>query len=68
MGTITFGGLATGLDTNSIIDQLTALERGRRVGLLEQKQTEAQVRQGALQSFNSKIASLRSAPYRQPGG
>lgn len=61
MGAISFGGLATGLDTNSIIDQLTGLERNRRVGFLEVKQLEAQAQQSALQSFNSKLVSVLSA-------
>lgn len=61
MGAISFGGLATGLDTNSIIDQLTGLERNRRVGLLEIKQLEAQAQQSALQSFNSKLVAVLSA-------
>lgn len=61
MGGITIGGLATGLDTNSIIDQLTSLERRRRVDLLEIDRLEAESKKSALQTFNSKLATLKSA-------
>jgi flagellar hook-associated protein 2 len=61
MATITFGGLATGLDTNSIIAQLTALERRRAVDLLTIQKGEAQATQAALQGFNSKLATFLSA-------
>lgn len=58
MGGITIGGLATGLDTNSIIDQLTSLERRRRVDLLEIDRLEAESKRSALQTFNTKLANL----------
>lgn len=61
MATITFGGLATGLDTNSIITQLTALERRRSVDLLTIQKGEAQATSAALQAFNSKLATFLSA-------
>lgn len=61
MGGITIGGLATGLDTNSIIDQLTSLERRRRVDLLEIDRLEAEAKKSALQTFNTKLASLLAA-------
>jgi flagellar hook-associated protein 2 len=61
MATITFGGLATGLDTNSIVAQLTALERRRSVDLLTIQKGEAQATSAALQGFNSKLAGFLSA-------
>ncbi len=61
MALITFGGLATGLDTNSMIDKLVALERRRSVGFLELEQAENQATQAALGSFESKLASFFSA-------
>lgn len=61
MGGISIGGLASGLDTNSIIDQLTSLERRRRVDLLEVDRLEAEAKKSAYQGFNSKLASLQSA-------
>ncbi len=61
MALITFGGLATGLDTNSMIDKLVALERRRSVGFLELEQAENQATQAALGSFESKLASFLAA-------
>jgi len=39
MATITFGGLATGLNTTSIIDELVKVER-RPITLLQQQQVK----------------------------
>lgn len=61
MGTITIGGLATGLDTDSIITQLVALERQRGVGHLQTQKTDANSRRVALQTFNGKVAALLTA-------
>lgn len=61
MSTINFGGLATGLDTNSIIDQLVGIERRRQVGLLEIQQLEATASQSALATFNTKLTGVLSA-------
>lgn len=61
MSSINFGGLATGLDTNSIIDQLVGLERRRQVGLLEIQQLEATASQSALATFNTKLTGVLSA-------
>jgi flagellar hook-associated protein 2 len=61
MATITFGGLATGLDTNAIISQLTALERRRAVDLLSIQKAEANATSAALQGFNSKLTTFQSA-------
>jgi flagellar hook-associated protein 2 len=58
---INIGGLATGLDTNKIVSQLVALERQRSVGLLETQRLEAQGRQIALQTFNTKVLAFRTA-------
>lgn len=61
MPVISIGGLATGLDTNSIVDQLVALERRRSVEPLTTQQSSATDRQAALQTFNGKLATLLSA-------
>ncbi len=61
MAFITFGGLATGLDTNGMIDKLVALERRRSVGFLELEQAESQAKQSAIGSFEAKLLSFRSA-------
>lgn len=61
MGIVSFGGLASGIDTNSLVAQLVALERRRSVGLLESQQGEAQAQQSALQTFDGKLAAVLSA-------
>src|SRR2546428_4822718 len=61
-GLITVGGLATGLDTNSIIDQLVALEK-RPVLLLGVEVQDVQATQTAINTLGSKLATLRSAAH-----
>jgi flagellar hook-associated protein 2 len=61
MGTITIGGLATGLDTDSIVSQLVALERQRGIGSLQTQKTDANSRRIALQTFNGKVATFLTA-------
>lgn len=61
MGTITIGGLATGLDTDSIVSQLVALERQRGIGSLQTQKTDANSRRIALQTFNGKVATFLAA-------
>jgi flagellar hook-associated protein 2 len=59
-GVITVGGLATGIDSNSIIQQLVALQQ-RPIDLLNQQIASIQQSQGALTTFGSKLATLKSA-------
>jgi flagellar hook-associated protein 2 len=59
-GVISVGGLATGLDTNSIIDKLVALER-RPVDLLEQQIAAIQATKSSVSSVQSNLATLRGA-------
>jgi len=59
-GLITVGGLATGLDTNNIIDQLVQLER-RPLDLLGQQIAAVQATQASVASFGSKLGALRTA-------
>src|SRR5437870_13572803 len=61
-GLITVGGLATGLDTNSIIDQLVALEN-RPVLLLGVEVQDVQATQTSINTLGSKLATLRSAAH-----
>jgi flagellar hook-associated protein 2 len=70
MAIISVGGLATGLDTNRIVDQLVALERRRSVGLLEAARVEARARETALEGLGGKLLALRAAVerLRAPGG
>lgn len=72
MATITAGGIATGLDVNSIISQLMALER-KPLDALEAKQkaVEAQISafgtlKSALSTFSSAMAGLRDVGKFQP--
>lgn len=60
MGTITVGGLATGLDTNTIVTQLVALER-RSIDVLETQRLDAKTREKALQTFNTKVLAFLTA-------
>lgn len=59
-GTIQVGGLATGLDTNSIIDQLVKLEQ-RPVDLLSQQLDQVRASQTSFGTFGGKLGALRAA-------
>lgn len=56
---ITFGGLASGLDTNSIIDSLIAIQR-RPISLAAARSATIQTRQAALQQVNGSLKTLFS--------
>src|SRR5215212_2593042 len=58
--TINFGGLASGLDTNSIVDQLMALERQPQ-NRLKLKQGQIDTRKSALSDVASRLKNLRLA-------
>jgi flagellar hook-associated protein 2 len=57
---INIGGLATGLDTNTIIDQMMAAE-SIPLNTLRSQQTVEQYRQRLLQGFQSQMQSLSTA-------
>src|SRR5689334_24251809 len=57
---ITVAGLATGLDTNGIINQLVALERQPLDALQAQRDTAA-AQQTSLQTFNTKVLAFLTA-------
>lgn len=59
-GVIQVGGLASGLDTNSIIDKLVAIER-RPVDLLQNELVAAQDTRTSIDTFTKKLAVLREA-------
>ncbi len=63
MGTITFGGLATGLDTNEIINGLMEVER-RPIERLEQDKAWMNNRLTGYTAFDAQLASLKSALSR----
>lgn len=57
---ITFSGLATGLDTDSIVSELIALERAP-IDRLETKKTQRTERLEAYAQFDSKLEALQTA-------
>ncbi|HEY2385347.1 MAG TPA: flagellar filament capping protein FliD [Candidatus Binatia bacterium] len=59
-GTITVGGLATGLDTSSIISQLVALE-SQPLNQLQTQRDGVAAQQSALQTLNSKVLAFLTA-------
>jgi flagellar hook-associated protein 2 len=60
MATLGLGGIASGVDTNAIVDQLMALERQSltRIGY---RQTAVTGEQNALKEVASKLSALKSA-------
>ncbi|MEO1062695.1 MAG: flagellar filament capping protein FliD [Actinomycetota bacterium] len=58
--TFNFGGIASGLDTNSIVDQLIQIERNPIV-LMQQRQATFQSRADAWSSISTQMSSLRSS-------
>src|SRR5918992_6378764 len=57
---VSFGGLASGLDTNSIIDQLMALERQPQ-NRLKLRQGQIDARKNALGDVATRLKNLRLA-------
>lgn len=60
MSTMSIGGLASGLDTTTIIAQLMALEKRPRI-LLDNKQVLIETRQNLLKDFQTKVRALQTA-------
>src|SRR5919202_2333793 len=58
--TINFGGLASGLDTNTIADQLIAIER-QPENRLKLRQQQIDARKSALSDIQSRLKNLRFA-------
>jgi flagellar hook-associated protein 2 len=58
-GVIQIGGLATGLDTNKIIDQLVKIER-RPLDLLQAQIDSIQANKDSVSSLGAKLATLRT--------
>lgn len=57
---LNIGGLASGLDTNAIVDQLMALERQPRTKL-DQQATLVTARQAALADFQTRLRAVEAA-------
>jgi flagellar hook-associated protein 2 len=60
MATIQFGGLASGLKTNELIEGLVKVER-RSIDLLQAQGTRYQAQQGVLSILAGSLASIKSA-------
>jgi flagellar hook-associated protein 2 len=60
MSSIAFGGLATGLDTASIVSQLLEIKK-QPIYRLQQRKTEYQAQISALGTFKSKLQALQDA-------
>src|SRR3954447_23821767 len=58
--TINFGGLASGLDTNTIVDQLMAIERQPQTRL-KLKQQQIDTHKSALSDIESRLKNLQLA-------
>jgi flagellar hook-associated protein 2 len=56
--TLSVGGLASGVDTNSIIDQLVSLEQ-QKVTKIQKRQTTAETTLSALGKLKSQLATFR---------
>ena len=59
VGISSVSGLASGIDSASIVDQLMAIE-GRKITLLQNKQANELARQDAINTLRSSLSSLRS--------
>lgn len=57
---ITFGGLASGIDTNSIIDKLVAVER-QPITTLQNERTAQQTRKALVNDLNTRLSKLADA-------
>jgi len=60
MTTVQFGGLVSGIDSNSIIDKLVALEKSPEKAMTK-AQTDAQTRSSVLDNLVSRLTSLSTA-------
>lgn len=62
MGNISFGGLASGLDSQSIIQQLMTLE-SRPLNLLSSQRTRLEQQNEAYRTLNTRISALENAAF-----
>jgi flagellar hook-associated protein 2 len=63
MGLITFGGLGSGLDVNSIIDALVKAEKAPLQFSLDRQEATIQLTLSGLGSLKSALADVRSAAF-----
>ena len=57
---ITIGGLSSGMDTESIISQLQAIEK-KPIAAIQKKESDYQVQLSAYSSLQSSLSSVKSA-------
>ena len=57
---ISFSGLGSGLDTDSIISQLVDIER-RPITLIQQRQVRLEQQKGIIQEINTGLLTLRDS-------
>lgn len=62
MAGISFGGLASGLDSNTIIQQLLSIE-SRPITLLTDQKTTLQNRVSAFKDLNTRLSALENAAF-----
>src|SRR3990167_3353421 len=62
MSSISFGGLASGLNTDSIIQQLISIE-SRPLGLLSTQRTAYQSQASAYKDLNTRLSALESKAF-----
>ena len=60
---ITFSGLGSGLDTDSIISQLVDIER-RPISLIQTRQGQLERQKGIVQQINTELLSLKDSAER----
>src|SRR5919197_3754821 len=63
VGTISFGGLATGLDTKTLISQLVGLAQ-QPIQRLEQSRSLDQKKISTFQEFNGKLLTLKTTSQK----
>lgn len=61
MGSITFSGLASGMDTTAWVEELVKIKKAQRYDKLVAKQTVAENKQKAVSTVQSSFTSLRSS-------
>ena len=60
---ITFSGLGSGLDTDSIISQLVDIER-RPISLIQSRQAQLERQKGIVQQINTELLNLKDSAER----
>ncbi|HEY2990948.1 MAG TPA: flagellar filament capping protein FliD [Candidatus Binatia bacterium] len=60
IGTITFSGLASGINTGELIDQLTKIEH-RPIDLLQKQQSGLEAKLSLFNDLNTKLGALKTA-------